>query len=422
MTVHFRFDWVDAPPSRDLLACHSMASLKIEADSEIVTTVVDHRRIGRDHIVVPLFGIAEWLVCNWWHIFHEIADTGQQQKAGFEFRHDLAFAGDGFVLPSLTMVPVAETVELRWRRRMARHAHVEFVHEGSVRVDRGALEAEFRKLVEAVLDRLRKRGADPETLETEWAAVNALDPDEREFSRAAAMLGADPFDVTPSLAEALIGFWNDTEPSPSLRAEALAAADADSLSDVGAWLAEQLPKLEGEGNGDWPDVRRTLPPVSDVMPWERGYDLARSARACLQTGDGRVDFESPGFPAFARAEARPTVRRIHGMVAADAPACVTVPRSEPVTRFLTARALGDYLDRSTPGPGILGTLATDRQAFSRAFAAEFLAPAEGLRERLRGASVVEVEGVDDLAAEFSVSGAVIRHQIDNHGLAEVAAW
>ena len=420
MTVRFLFDWVDAPPSPDSLARHSMARLKIEAGGEIVTTVVDHRRTGRDHIVVPLFGIAEWLVCNWWHIFHEIADTGQQQKAGFEFRHDLAFAGDGFVLPSLTMVPAAETVELRWRRRMAQHARVEFVHEGSERVDSSALEAEFRNLIDAVLDRLHKRGADPETLETEWAAVNALDPDEREFSRAAAMLGADPFDVTPSLAEALIGFWNDTE--PSLRAEALAAADEDSLSDVGAWLAEQLPKLEGEGSSDWPDIRRTLPSVSDARPWERGYALARSARACLQTGDGPVDFESPGFPAFARSEAKRTVRRIRGMVAADTPACVAVPQPEPATRFLTARALGDYLDRSTSGPGILGTLATDRQAVSRAFAAEFLAPAGGLRERLQGASVVEAEGVDDMAAEFGVSSMVVHRQIENHKLAEVAAW
>ena len=71
---------------------------------------------------------------------------------------------------------------------------------------------------------------------------------------------------------------------------------------------------------------------------------------------------------------------------------------------------------------MLGTLATDRQAFSRAFAAEFLAPAEGLRERLRDASVVEAEGVDDLAAEFGVSSIVIRRQIDNHDLAEVATW
>lgn len=444
MTVRIRFDWVDSLPSPDLLACHSMAKLEIKVGREIVTTVADYRRrTVRNRIVVPLFSVAEWLVCNWWHIFHEIEDTGEQ-KPGFASRHDLAFASDGFVLPSLTMVPVAETVELRWRRRVAPYARVEFVNEGSVRVDRGALEAEFRKLIDAVLKRLRERGADPTMLDTEWAAVNVLDPDEREFSRAAALVGADPFDVTPSLADALISFWSDA--GPSLREEALAAADADSLPEVSAWLAEQLPKLEGERSperidiprtlsrdgvsfgfltrrrDDWPNIRRDLPIVSDARPSERGYTLARSARAGLQAGDRRIDFDSPDFPAFARADARPTVRRIHGLVAADSPACVTVPRSEPATRFLTAQALGDYLDRSTSGPGILGTLATDRQAVSRAFAAEFLAPAEGLRERLRGASVVEAEGVDDLAAEFGVSSAVIHRQIDNHGLAEVAAW
>lgn len=71
---------------------------------------------------------------------------------------------------------------------------------------------------------------------------------------------------------------------------------------------------------------------------------------------------------------------------------------------------------------ILGTLATDRQVVSRAFAAEFLASADGLRDRLWGASVVEAEGEDDLAAEFGVSSMAIYRQIENHKLDEVAPW
>lgn len=105
-------------------------------------------------------------------------------------------------------------------------------------------------------------------------------------------------------------------------------------------------------------------------------------------------------------------------MAADTPACVTAPRGESGRRFLLARALGEYLGRSAPGPALLSSLSTDSQAQSRAFAAEFLAPAASLRERLAGRSM-EVERADDLAREFNVSSELIRRQVQNHGLAMI---
>ena len=88
-------------------------------------------------------------------------------------------------------------------------------------------------------------------------------------------------------------------------------------------------------------------------------------------------------------------------------------------RFLLARALGDYIGRSESGPAILGTLNTARQAESRAFAAEFLAPAESLRERVGNARAVDSQAVDELADEMKVSSWVVRHQVTNHAIAEV---
>ena len=73
MSVRFRFDWVDAPPSPDRLSRHTMAALSIEADGAIVTAVLDRSsRSLRDHVIVPLAPVAEWLVGNWWHLFHEV--------------------------------------------------------------------------------------------------------------------------------------------------------------------------------------------------------------------------------------------------------------------------------------------------------------------------------------------------------------
>lgn len=425
MSFRFDFDWVDASQSSDTLACHSMAKVTIGAGGEIVTSVVDRWRrtpqdrfVLRDYIVVPMIGVAEWLACNWWHIFHEIGNAAGQPRPDFELRHNLAFVGDGFVLPRLTMIPASGAVDLRWRRYKPEHASIEFVSEGTARVARSALEACFREVIEATIARLRDRGAAPEALCEEWAAVNTHDPEEREFCRAAALLGLDPFDVTDERAAAIAAFWESAE--PALRDEALAAADADSLPEVGMWLSRNLQSLADMQSGDWPRVRRDLPPASGERPWERGYDMACSVRCQLGAGQNRYEFAEAGAPLAVHVRREPTLSpRIDGLVAPDAPACVTKPRGAAGARFMAARALGDYLGRSGPGPGLLSTLATDRQAQSRAFAAEFLAPAGALRARIGGAAFVESDDVDEFAREFDVSPVVISRQIENHGLASI---
>ena len=418
MSVRFRFEWVDAPPSPDDLARRTMAELCIELDGAVVTAVIDRRsRVYRDHVVVPLLHVAEWLVSNWYHIFHEIEATGEQ-KPDFEARHNLAFAGDGFVLPSLTMFPASERMHLRWVQRKPCYTQLQFVDAGEVRVRSGELEDQFGILIDAVLDKLRIEGVAFGSVGDAWEAINRLEPDEREFSRAAALLGVDPFDVGDSLADAIVAFWEEAD--PSLRDDALAAADASSLPCVHEWLRDRLAALEGAGDGgEWATFRQSLAPTAPGTPWAQGYDLARAVRAELGTGNGRYDFASSGPFSFPHSETQPPSTRIQGLVATNTPACVTTPRGECGRRFLLARALGDYLGRSEHGASILSSLATDRQARSRAFAAELLAPAESLREWLSD-QPIQPERVDDLSHEFGVSSLVIRHQIENHHLATFA--
>ena len=424
MSIRFRFDWVDAGHSSDSLAQDTMATLSIEAGDKVVTAVVDRRnRIYRDHVVVPLYHVAEWLVVNWWHLWYEVADT-REQRTEFEFRHNLAFAGDGFVLPNLYVVPESGRMHLRWSRSQPRHARIEFVDESEIYVERSRLEQEFRTIIEAVLERIRGLGCHEsavESLADAWEAVNSLDSDEKEFSRAAALLGIDPHQVSDDVASALIDFWETVD--PSIREDALASASEDSLRTVGHWLHDALHTLAGtESGSEWPRVRQAVSVEAGGAPWMRGYDLARCARSELAVGEGRFEFHGSGDLALGYVEQEMPSPRIHGLVAADAPTCVTAPRSESGKRFLHARALGDYLDRSEPGAGILTSLATDRQAQNRAFAAELLAPADALRAALAKANPVEPDQVDVLAHEFGVSGEVIRRQIENHELARIAEY
>ena len=114
MSFRLNFSWVDSGPSPDVVMRRTMARLSMEVGGKTVTAVRD-RRNGRyrKQIVVPLFAVADWLVDNWWYLWHEPAHTQKQkQKPGFEDRHNLAHAGNGFLLPKLTIAPSSERIHM----------------------------------------------------------------------------------------------------------------------------------------------------------------------------------------------------------------------------------------------------------------------------------------------------------------------
>ena len=72
-----------------------------------------------------------------------------------------------------------------------------------------------------------------------------------------------------------------------------------------------------------------------------------------------------------------------------------------------------------PGSDTLLTKAhSERQKRNRAFAAEFLAPSQGLQQRIRR-NMVGSDDMSEMAAEFGVSSLLIEHQIRNHRIADI---
>lgn len=104
------------------------------------------------------------------------------------------------------------------------------------------------------------------------------------------------------------------------------------------------------------------------------------------------------------------------------PAVLLTTKSRPEqARFAFCRALFECLT-ATGAPSALITVAkTDRQKRNRAFAAEFLAPSEWLRERIDGTWVTPDE-MDEWAGELGVSTDVVDRQIENHRLAAIAGY
>ena len=417
MSFDLEYEWADVAQSPDETVHRTMANLQIRINGNLVTAVTDRQhKLEREYVLVPLHHVAEWLVSNWHHLLYEPENSTGPQRPGFESRHSLAFAGDGFIFPPLTMAPTDGATVMRWAKSKPRFADIEFTRFGKERVPTGEMESVCSSLIEDVLDRMRQHNLPLETLEEAWQGVRELDEEERDFARAAALLGADPFDVDDDLADNIVAFWQGV-PS-SLRGDSLGAAtSARSLPMVRRWIERSLDVLGQhdaitDATSAWTAVRDSVEKSNSPIPWQRGYDLAQNLRREV-AGDSSRDLDALGDElGIPYRHMRAVSTRLQGLVAEGSPACVGTVSSETSRRFLQARSIGAFLSPSARGPSLLSTMATDFQAFTRAFAAEFLAPAERLRAQMRGGRT----SVTALAREFRVSPLVISHQIQNHRL------
>ena len=417
MSFDLEYEWADVAQSPDETVHRTMAKLQIRVNGHLVTAVKDRQhKLDRDYVLVPLHQVAEWLVSNWHHLLYEPENSSGPQRPGFESRHSLAFAGDGFILPPLTIAPTDGATVMRWATSKPKFSEIEFTRVGEERVPTDEVETVCSSLIEDVLGRMRQENLPSETLEEAWQGVRELDEEERDFARAAALLGADPFDLDDALADGIVEFWEGVP--PSLREDSLGAVtNAESLPMVRRWVERSLEVLDQHdqsavATSGWTALRDSLLRSNSPVPWQRGYDLAQSFRREVVDDSSRDPNALGAELGIPYRHMHAVSNRLQGLVAAGTPACVGTVSSETSRRFLQARSIGAFLSSSVPAPSLLSTMATDFQAFTRAFAAEFLAPAEQLRVQIKGGRT----SVAALARDFHVSPLVISHQIQNHRL------
>lgn len=426
----FAFDWDTGSGVDDMAApelATTMARLEIKVASNFVTIAEDIRNGSiRRSISVALYPIAEWIVFNWWQLLHNgrlaeetVPSSSHAEAARKLARHNLRSAADGFVWPSLMIRRDGPLARLDWRADEAAPPgrSIRFVTSGSELVDVGWVEASFTDLVQAVLQRLEEAGVGETPLSKEWGALRALDGDETEFCLACGRLGIDPFSEGVDLAESIEDAFQDL--GPTLAWDLFDAAAPARLRQDAAWVQKALAQaaVGSSKESRWLDLtqwRGTAPTsFSDRPPYEVGYERARDLRRDL--GIEPTDafpVERLPLTISTLANDEPALEGIVGARNADLSAGLVLAweRAGASRRFAAGRALWHLL--TVEGTSLLTTASSCGQRAGRAFAAELLAPAEGIRGFLKSGTGF-IAAAARAADHYRVSDLVVRHQFEN---------
>jgi hypothetical protein len=423
--LRFEIEW-EAPTSIAVAELDTTwCNLQIWVGDRCVTRVDSADSGVRQGVQTSAYPLAEWIARNWWSLTQELRPS-IDPPSGWSWlafarlpwlsRHNIRAAGDGMPWPDLTIVPEGSITTLRWLDGLGVAGQpIRFLESGIEHVSSAVVERALRRLVQQVIDRLDQAQL-VTTLHKEWQATTGLDSDEVEFARAAAKLGLDPFDVPPSVASDLIDI--SLSVSGELLDEFLDSADPANLRSAARWLAAAREALAvsvpKRSTNPVVELRDHAPSVLDATPvYRRGYALARGIRRQFKL-DPEAPFTIEDWVASQRVDLPPA--GLQGLVHAmdDDRVGLALPLRTPQVseRFAQARALGLAL---TGGRSeyLLDPTRSDQMRLARAFAAELLAPAEGVDKLLREGSYPTEDNFEQIASMYGVSPLLIRHQYDN---------
>ena len=430
--LRFEFDWVDPEGINGPELSATWAALQIRADDSIITRVLDTRaKTVRDFVHVPLYPLAEWLVSNWWFITREIQNPTKGACQDFRRRHSMVTSREGYAIPNLEMVPYGNRTLISWRKYVSPWTRVEFLDDGHVRMDVSEFRESCADFIDQVIRRLESVEVTDTFLQEEWEAINTADGEETRFCETAAGLGWDPYslddvgrgnilDLSDMLGELLDEAVSALESTDPLKGSA-AILSAIEEAKLNSLKLERICEFRDEVGQE---------STAGLHPWDVGYKWAARLRQSLGIEDqtlhsmpelaellgedpqllDRVTMPSDSFAHAPLIDG--VVTHYH-----DNPAFAFRRLRDDARRFQFCRSLAEVL--VSPHSDSLITRSTSEcQQRNRAFAAEFLAPSSTLR-RMVSHDVVDGEDVDDLAIEFGVSSYVIKHQLENHHIAQV---
>ena len=419
--MKFSVEWLDGGENAALEERATLCDLRIFVGDENACMFLDDEANEVVHALrVPAVHLAEGIARDWWRIF-----------GGRDRRQPLLPYRTGFVLPDLRFRCDGSTFEIESSQLHCANPGVRFWQVADEQCSRAAAERELAAFLGDVVDKLAGDGIRDCEVALTWGrvCVSREDPDEAAFCEAAGALDVDPYSITEKDAhfiekagaffsdEALIEFLAGGSPSNAgkFRLPRSTMSWLDSLKTRRPYESA-LPKvLELRDQFGDTALRQAHEPA-----WAHGYRVAKLLASELDM-DGR-DAPTPealtrrlGNRRFQRTHAEDIEPGLRAVVEPDAGVHLRdrgrgkFPWATQAETFALTRAIGSLLCLPQTERQVVNNLHyAEQQAVGRAFAAEFLAPMDKIREMAE-------EGFEEheIAHEFKVSPQVVAHQRNN---------
>jgi hypothetical protein len=382
-------------------------------------------RTIRQEVLVSAYPLALWLAANWWRLLHEPRPR-ERLRPSTEWRlaHEWPAANAGTIWPAVVLASEGDTIQ--FQASIAAGSSQQSVRylntlQVPISIPREQVEAVLDGFINSVLGRLDAwDGIETELLDL-WQELKdeRRDEESSSYRRLEACLGFDPDDAPEALMEQAMRLAETMGPQTFNEIAPLYGRSAQGQVP-GLQQFQQLlesPALEARLQV-FEDVLQK--PIQSHAPWRRAQQLAHALRQHLGLSNEPISTallcDLFGLTPQAFESTLPPRRQ---------PIAVAVPGPtgqialhlrkfyKPARRFELARFLGDALvtGSRTESWYVSSDIPTYRQKVQRAFAAEFLCPAEGALEQLSGD--YSEPAVEQVAERFGVSPEIVDNLIAN---------
>ncbi len=408
--MRFEREWIDSGPNKSEEESATLCYLQIWLGNNNTCRFLDAReKAAHEWLLMPAVNLAEGLAMDWWSIF------GKR-----DYEHRLLLHRRGYLVPDL----VLEFDGTRFRISSRGGSWPEEVHFhpcDPAFLSEEELRSTVGGFIEDVVSRLRGRGIEDCTTVSRWSRIQESlgDPGETLFCEAAGALELDPYFMSEAderFIEGMVELFRDRE---SL-VEFLSGVSEYSSNRrrIKDWMDQmdarsreesELPGLPGIAE----QVRDHLGSRAD-RPWAIGYRAAKKFRD-LFPGSWVPSFRDLstclGAPEFAAVDSDPLPGIFAMGSAGEGSPRVHLRKrtSQEDQNFDFARAVGYVTCFPDSSRFVVNNLhRSSRQAVTRAFAAELLAPGEIVSD-------MHEEGHDTylIADRLGVPTQVVQHQLEN---------
>ena len=420
---HLKAHWPANGTARDPFG-KTFCQLKIQVGGENVSLYSTSAGQELDHLEIPSYPLAEWIVENWWPLLWEPRKSEEAwDDPAYRSRHSFIAAQSGFALPDVWLTPSGNDILVTVKARSSMHADAKFAKAAQSSVKQSQVEGEFLKFVEGTVRCLVP--ADRTLLQEIWSHISERDSETFEYCKLIGALGLSPYDDHPIIDRALDAASSHLSQDEIFDLCLTAKPENFVKSAYAAVAAHRL--LSESRNIDLTRFNVIpRPPDQQSLPaWRIGYQAAQGFREALG-GDERDlassdrIFDLLGIDSDLRIPPALSVGDLPISGAAsrngEIGRLALLPASLTARRFAAARGAYFLWTAKMQEARLMTSAVTRDQQVSRAFAADVLVPRQFVRSRATKDMRLDWDDLEAIANEAKVASDVVKFQATNQGI------